>query len=114
MTRIFNLTLIVILAMAQTAWAGTKIETRTVTFYMDGGASGRTSKVDDWTLNSGGITLHYANNNPSTNKIGLLSDNQMTTFDTCMWALTRTTIQRSCILQGTPTTTTSRQSTPKS
>ena len=82
MTRIFNLTLIVILAMAQTAWAGTKIETRTVTFYMDGGASGRTSKVDDWTLNSGGITLHYANNNPSTNKIGLLSDNQMTTFDT--------------------------------
>ena len=70
MTRIFNLTLIVILAMAQTAWAGTKIETRTVTFYMDGGASGRTSKVDDWTLNSGGITLHYANNNPSTNKIG--------------------------------------------
>ena len=76
------LTLAVMLTMAQTAWAGTKIETRTATFYMDGGASGRTSKVDDWTLNSGGITLHYANNNPSTNKIGLLSDNQMTTFDT--------------------------------
>ena len=76
------LTLAVILTMAQTAWAATKTETRTVTFYMDGGASGRTSKVDDWTLNSGGITLHYANNNPSTNKIGLLSDNQMTTFDT--------------------------------
>ena len=76
------LTLAVMLTMAQTAWATTKIETRTATFYMDGGASGRTSKVDDWTLNSGGITLHYANNNPSTNKIGLLSDNQMTTFDT--------------------------------
>ena len=74
------LTLTAMLTMAQTAWAVT--ETRTVTFYMDGGASGRTSKVDDWTLNSGGITLHYANNNPSTNKIGLLSDNQMTTFDT--------------------------------
>ena len=76
------ITLAAMLTMAQTAWAGTTIETRTVTFYMDGGASGRTSKVDDWTLNSGGITLHYANNNPSTNKIGLLSDNQMTTFDT--------------------------------
>lgn len=76
------LTLVAMLTMAQTAWAATKTETRTVTFYMDGGASGRTSKVDDWTLNSGGITLHYANNNPSTNKIGLLSDNQMTTFDT--------------------------------
>ena len=57
------LTLAVMLTMAQTAWATTKIETRTATFYMDGGASGRTSKVDDWTLNSGGITLHYANNN---------------------------------------------------
>ena len=76
------LTLAAMLTMAQTAWAGTTIETRTVTFYMDGGASGRTSKVDDWTLNSGGITLHYANNNPSKNKIGLLPDNQMTTFDT--------------------------------
>ena len=74
------LTLAVMLTMAQTAGAAT--ETRTVTFYMDGGASGRTSKVDDWTLNSGGITLHYANNNPSTNKIGLLPDNQVTTFDT--------------------------------
>ena len=80
--KTFNLILILaaMLTMAQTAWAAT--ETRTVTFYMDGGTSGRTSKVDDWTLNSGGITLHYANNNPSTNKIGLLSDNQMTTFDT--------------------------------
>ena len=48
------LALVMILAMAQTAWATTKIETRTATFYMDGGASGRTSKVDDWTLNSGG------------------------------------------------------------
>ena len=53
------ITLAAMLTMAQTAWAGTTIETRTVTFYMDGGASGRTSKVDDWTLNSGGITLHY-------------------------------------------------------
>ena len=53
----FNLilTLALWLVAAQTAWATTTIETRTVTFYMDGGASGRTSKVDDWTLNSGGI-----------------------------------------------------------
>ena len=78
--RAAMLLLVMLLTMAQTAWAGT--ETRTATFYMDGGASGRTSKVDDWTLNSGGITLHYANNNPSTNKIGLLPDNQVTTFDT--------------------------------
>ena len=79
----FNLilTLALWLVAAQTAWATTTIETRTVTFYMDGGASGRTSKVDDWTLNSGGITLHYANNNPSTNKIGLL-DNRITYFYT--------------------------------
>ena len=82
MTRIFNLTLIVILAMAQTAWAGTKIETRTATFYMDGGTSGRTTKVNAWTLSSGGILLHYANNDPDNNTIGLLSGNQMTTFDT--------------------------------
>ena len=58
MTRIFNLTLIVILAMAQTAWANA------------------------WTLSSGGILLHYANNDPDNNTIGLLSGNQMTTFDT--------------------------------
>ena len=41
----FILTLVVMLMMAQTAWA--KTETRTVTFYMDGGTSGRTTKVDD-------------------------------------------------------------------
>ena len=44
------LTLAAMLTMAQTAWAATKIETRTVTFYMDGGASGNTSAQDDWTL----------------------------------------------------------------
>ena len=63
-----------------TAWAGT--ETRTATFYMDGGTSGRTTKVNAWTLSSGGILLHYANNDPDNNTIGLLSGNQMTTFDT--------------------------------
>ena len=76
------LTLALWLVAAQTAWAGTKIETRTATFYMDGGTSGRTTKVNAWTLSSGGILLHYANNDPDNNTIGLLSGNQMTTFDT--------------------------------
>ena len=84
MKRTFHLilTLAVMLTMVQTAWAGTKIETRTATFYMDGGTSGRTTKVNAWTLSSGGILLHYANNDPDNNTIGLLSGNQMTTFDT--------------------------------
>ena len=57
----FNLTLIlaVMLTMAQTAWAAT--ETKTLTFYMDGGASGNTSAQDDWTLVSSGKTLCRAN-----------------------------------------------------
>ena len=33
------LTLVVMLTMAQTAWAATKTETRTATWYMDGGAA---------------------------------------------------------------------------
>lgn len=65
----FNLilTLAVMLTMAQTAWAATIEET--VTFYMDGGASGNTSVQDDWTLASSGKTLHWSNNNPSQNKL---------------------------------------------
>ena len=65
----FNLilTLAAMLTMAQMAWAGT--ETRTLTFYMDGGASGNTSAQDDWTLVSSGKTLHWSNNNPSQNKL---------------------------------------------
>ena len=61
------LTLAVMLTMAQTAWAATIEET--VTFYMDGGASGNTSVQDDWTLASSGKTLHWSNNNPSQNKL---------------------------------------------
>ena len=74
--------LFMMMLTTMTAWAGTKIETRTATFYMDGGTSGRTTKVNAWTLSSGGILLHYANNDPDNNTIGLLSGNQMTTFDT--------------------------------
>ena len=42
------LTLAAMLTMTQTAGAAT--ETRTVTFYLDGGASGKTSLQDEWTL----------------------------------------------------------------
>ena len=61
------LTLAAMLTMAQTAGAAT--ETRTVTFYMDGGASNNTSAQDDWTLVSSGKTLRWSNNNPSQNKL---------------------------------------------
>ncbi len=78
----FNLilTLAAMLTMAQTAWAAT--ETRTVTFYMDGGASGNTSVQDDWTLVSSGKTLHWSNNDPDNNKISLNSDSKTTSFRT--------------------------------
>ena len=79
----FNLilTLALWLTMAQTAWAGTKIETRTATFYMDGGTSGSTTLADGgWTLVSGGIRLHYNNNATSSNKILLFPDNNQTTL----------------------------------
>ena len=83
MTRIYNLilTLALWLVAAQTAWAGTKIETRTATFYMDGGTSGSTTLADGgWTLVSGGIRLHYNNNATSSNKILLFPDNNQTTL----------------------------------
>ncbi|GJG34539.1 hypothetical protein PRMUPPPA20_26480 [Xylanibacter ruminicola] len=64
--------------MAQTAWAVT--ETRTVTFYMDGGASGNTSVQDDWTLVSSGKTLHWSNNDPSNNNIYCRPNKKTTTF----------------------------------
>ena len=78
----FNLTLIlaVMLTMAQTAWAAT--ETKTLTFYMDGGASGNTSAQDDWTLVSSGKTLHWSNDDPYNNKISLSSKYQTTSFRT--------------------------------
>ena len=78
----FNLilTLAAMLTMAQTAGAAT--ETRTVTFYMDGGASGNTSAQDDWTLVSSGKTLHWSNDDPYNNKISLSSKYQTTSFRT--------------------------------
>ncbi len=76
------LTLIVMLTMAQTAWAGTIIETRTVTFYMDGGASGNTNLQGDsrHVLVSGGMTLEYKNNNTSANTIYMNPDNNQVVF----------------------------------
>ena len=68
------------LTMAQTIWAAT--ETKTVTFYMDGGASGNTSVQDDWTLVSSGKTLHWSNNDPDNNKISLNSKYKTTSFRT--------------------------------
>ena len=44
------LTLAAMLTMAQTAWAGTTIETRTVTWKMDGGLSGQTTQITTGTL----------------------------------------------------------------
>ena len=68
--RTFNLilTLAVMLTMAQTAWAATKTETRTATWYMDGGASGNTNVEGTHVLNSGGMTLEYKNNNTAATK----------------------------------------------
>ena len=44
------LTLAAMLTMAQTAWAGTTIETRSVTWKMDGGLSGQTTQITTGTL----------------------------------------------------------------
>ena len=65
----FNLilTLAVMLTMAQTAWA--KTETRTATWYMDGGTSGITTLQDDHTLVSGGMVLKYVPASPNLDKI---------------------------------------------
>ena len=76
--RAAMLLLVMLLTMAQTAWAAT--ETRTVTFYMDGGASSNTSAQDDWTLVSSGKTLHWSNNNPSNNKISWRSNKKIADF----------------------------------
>ena len=81
MKIIFNLILtLAAMLTAATAWAGTTIETRTLTFYMDGGASGNTSVQDDWTLVSSGKTLHWSNNDPSNNKIKCTANKKTTAF----------------------------------
>ena len=79
---IIILTLAAMLTMAQTAWAGTKIETRTVTFYMDGCTSRRTTLQDEHTLVSGGMVLHYSNKTPDLDKIQLTTNGgrKITTF----------------------------------
>ena len=76
MKQSFHLILILaaMLTMAQTAWAGTKIETRTVTFYMDGCTSDRTILQDDHTLVSGGMVLYYSSNVPKSNYIQLTNN----------------------------------------
>ena len=80
--RTFNLilTLALWLVAAQGAWAVT--ETRTVTFYMDGCTSGRTTLQDDHTLVSGGMVLHYSNKTPDLDKIQLTTNGgrKITTF----------------------------------
>ena len=65
----FNLilALVVMLTMAQTAWA--KTETRTAIWYMDGGTSGKTMLQDDHTLVSGGMVLKYVPASPNIDKI---------------------------------------------
>ncbi len=80
--RTFNLilTLATMLTMAQTVWAATKTETRTATWYMDGGASGNTNVQGTHVLNSGGMTLEYKNNNTATNTIYMNSSNNQVVF----------------------------------
>ena len=66
MEKIFNLilTLALWLVAAQGAWA-VKV-TKTETFYLDGGYSGKTQLQDNWTLlNENGLTLYYSNTNQS-------------------------------------------------
>ena len=48
--RAAMLLLVMMLTMAQTAWAGTTIETRTVTWKMDGGKSEQTTQIETGTL----------------------------------------------------------------
>ena len=58
----YNLILAAVFMMAQTAWAGTTIETRTATWQMDGGASGSTTLENSLTLlNAEGKRLYYYN-----------------------------------------------------
>lgn len=68
----FILTLAALLMMVQMAWAGT--ETRTATWYMDGGTSGITTLQDDHTLVSGGMELKYVPTSPNLDKIVLTNN----------------------------------------
>ena len=62
----FIFVLVVMLTMVQTTWA-VKV-TKTETFYLDGGYSGKTQLQDNWTLlNENGLTLYYSNTNQSNN-----------------------------------------------
>ena len=76
------LTLAAMLTMAQTAMAATKTETRTATWYMDGGASGNTNLQGDsrHVLVSGGMTLEYKNNNTAANTIYMNPYNNQVVF----------------------------------
>ena len=81
MKQTFNLILTLALwLMAQTAWAATKTETRTATWYMDGGASGNTNVQGTHVLNSGGMTLEYKNNNTAANTIYMNKSNNQVVF----------------------------------
>ena len=72
--------MLLMLLTTMTAWAAK--ETRTVTFYMDGCTSGRTTLQDDHTLVSGGMVLHYSNKTPDLDKIQLTTNGgrKITTF----------------------------------
>ena len=66
--------MLLMLLTTMTAWAGTKIETRTATWYMDGGTSGITTLEDDHTLVSGGMVLKYVPASPNLDKIVLTNN----------------------------------------
>ena len=72
------LTLALWLMAAQGVWA-VKV-TKTVTFYMNGGASGKTTLQSTHVLNSGGMTLEYINNNTAANTIYMNSSNNQVVF----------------------------------
>ena len=84
--RTFNLilTLAAMLTMAQTAWATTTTVTRTVTWKMDGGASGETTKTDDYTLyttvNGANNSLHWTCNDPNPYNSTFIRLNNTTFF----------------------------------
>ncbi len=72
--------MLLMLLTTMTAWAGTKIETKTVTWKMDGGASGNTNVQGTHVLNSGGMTLEYKNNNTAANTIYMNPNNNKVIF----------------------------------
>ena len=82
----FNLilALVMMLTMAQTAWATTTTVTRTVTWKMDGGASGETTKTDDYTLyttvNGANNSLHWTCNDPNPYNSTFIRLNNTTFF----------------------------------